>query len=338
MHFSARAIAPAAQSRQAERCTSPIGAMHPATGTGTGIQVFAKAPLKWAISPHFSYESPALHRCSQSPNSCTRPQLQALRRKSRASKGGVRKTPLRRPIFGDARPRPAVRGMGYTPTLPPSAGGHRRRSLPRHQNITPRGAGPCTRHSRPKPPGMQCNRCSKPDTEPRKTSAPLSPSKSLKATRSSFGNGSGCPLRRVSNLLTAHPLRRPSRSDSSLPFPPLSRTAWPLPSPPAVAPIQPDLLRQDAPSGKDLYLSHPLHHHQSDHVSKYGPVPPLSPLARPLLHVHFPKGNSPLIFRNRPLPRIASRNRPNAPFSADFTFGKPPTSQKGTNPNPCTRV
>ncbi len=65
---------------------------------------------------------------------------------------------------------------------------------------------------------------------------------------------------------------------------------------------------------------------------------PLSSLAPTLLDVHFPKGKSTPIFRNQPFPRIACRNRPNAPFFADFTFRKPPTSRKGSNPDPCTRV
>ena len=33
--------------------------MHASTGTGTGLQVFANGPLKWASCPHFSYESPS---------------------------------------------------------------------------------------------------------------------------------------------------------------------------------------------------------------------------------------------------------------------------------------
>ena len=44
----------------------------PPTGTNPGIQVFANVPLKWGCKPHFSYESPAIDRCSPSPNSCTR--------------------------------------------------------------------------------------------------------------------------------------------------------------------------------------------------------------------------------------------------------------------------
>lgn len=169
MHFPAWAIAPAARSTREQQCTSPIGAMHPATGTGTGIQVFAKLPLKWAITPLFSYESPPVHRCSQSPNSCTRPQRRGGHGKSRASKGVVRKTPLRRLISGDTRPPPATRGMGTHTGL---AAAHRQTTTAPatpNRRITPKGAGPGTRHSRPNPPKLQYNRCNKPDTERQQT-------------------------------------------------------------------------------------------------------------------------------------------------------------------------
>ena len=169
MHLSAWAIAPADRSTREQQCTSPIGAMHPATGTGTGIQVFAKPPLKWAIAPHFSYESPAVHRCGPSPNSCTRPQRRRGHGKSRASKGGVCKTPLRRPISGDTRPRPAPRSTDTPSALPPPTARHRRRPPLRDRRTTPRRAGPGTRHSRPKPPKLQYNRCNKPDTERQQT-------------------------------------------------------------------------------------------------------------------------------------------------------------------------
>ena len=55
-------------------CPFPIGTMHPPPGTGPGLQVLATIGLTWADCPHFSYESPAIDRCSPNPNSCTRPQ------------------------------------------------------------------------------------------------------------------------------------------------------------------------------------------------------------------------------------------------------------------------
>ena len=54
-------------------CTFPIGPMHPPTRISPGPKVFTPIRLKWADFPHFSYESPAIRRCSPSPNSCTRP-------------------------------------------------------------------------------------------------------------------------------------------------------------------------------------------------------------------------------------------------------------------------
>ena len=111
MHRSAWAIASSARSHQPAKCTSLIGAMHPPTGTGTGILVFAKPPLKWAIAPHFSYESPAVHQCAPSPNSCTRPQRHSGQGKSHASKGRVCKTPLRRPTDRGIHRFPATRAL-----------------------------------------------------------------------------------------------------------------------------------------------------------------------------------------------------------------------------------
>ena len=88
MYFSNRGIVRPSRFRRGAKCTAQTGPMHPLTGTCPGIQVLTPIRLKWANFPHFSYESPAMDRCSPSLNSCTRLQRGAGPRKSRALKWG----------------------------------------------------------------------------------------------------------------------------------------------------------------------------------------------------------------------------------------------------------
>ena len=64
---------PRPDSPRVQQCTFPIGPMHPRPESAPGPKVFTPIRLKWTDFPHFGYESPAIRRCSPSPNSCTRP-------------------------------------------------------------------------------------------------------------------------------------------------------------------------------------------------------------------------------------------------------------------------
>ena len=65
----------------------------------------------------------------------------------------------------------------------------------------------------------------------------------------------------------------------------------------------------------------------------------LPTLAPKQLGVHFPKGKSAHNFRNRPLPPIARQPGISARFLPYVLSSKgPKSSQKGSDPNPCTRV
>ena len=120
MYFSNRGIVRPSRFRRGAKCTAQTGPMHPLTGTCPGIQVLTPIRLKWANFPHFSYESPAMDRCSPSLNSCTRLQRGAGPRKSRALK------------WGCAHPRPGA------------SRGHRARDIHRRPVIALASGSPST--------------------------------------------------------------------------------------------------------------------------------------------------------------------------------------------------
>ena len=66
---------------------------------------------------------------------------------------------------------------------------------------------------------------------------------------------------------------------------------------------------------------------------------PAAPLDGTVLGIHFPKGKWPRTFRNRPSPPSARQYGIPARFLPSVLSSKGrKSSQKGTDPNPCTRV